>query len=492
MFRKGTLCIANKNLSTFMRYLTSTEVSTALRPFYFSVHPDLFGQHPKERATNESSLQQLSSILQSLQGDKLFAPITLPFYVKNRNNQNESAKLIKIFLKDRDLGTVIVHILKACDLPISHIEHYIKPAAMNQNMFHTENIQQNGDEWISVRYKNEFDFTKLNRNHPLYATFELRQQMKDTKHNLRTWLETNFEDALEKFKKGSALREEIQRLKVEIINQSKLKDIKWDCGWNSQHFRGCILSLKSLMDQHPQHMKQLENQILVFSYFTGISLDGHIMLFSGEVRHNWLDFIKNIGKHKAALRRVPYYEKSLSHILRNIKVGKRKFMPDMKVEEYELNLRQLTTSVSDYFGRNRYPKSWPHTLDNFEIVVESEAGPMMVSPTGQFIVPSSIPGQNLISFITTNLEEADKLSGIYRSHKGQEKELQQQCIDQLQLAALLKDDNITPEYMILFCKKILESQEQLKRFTKDLRINVSTYYSVLSDGAVCIPWNFVL
>lgn len=70
-------------------------------------------------------------------------------------------------------------------------------------------------------------------------------------------------------------------------------------------------------------------------------------------------------------------------------------MPDMKVSEYESNLRQLTTSVSDYFGRNSYPKNWPKTLDNFEIVVESEAGPMMVSPTGQFIVPSAIPGSYL-------------------------------------------------------------------------------------------------
>lgn len=84
---------------------------------------------------------------------------------------------------------------------------------------------------------------------------------------------------------------------------------------------GCLLALKSLMEQHPNDMKQLENQILVISYFTGISLDGHIMLFSGEVRHNWLDFIKNIRKHKSALGRVPYYEKSLSHVLRNMKVS---------------------------------------------------------------------------------------------------------------------------------------------------------------------------
>lgn len=32
-----------------MRALSTGEVSTALRPFYFTVHPDLFGQYPTQR-----------------------------------------------------------------------------------------------------------------------------------------------------------------------------------------------------------------------------------------------------------------------------------------------------------------------------------------------------------------------------------------------------------------------------------------------------------
>ncbi|KAL1506243.1 hypothetical protein ABEB36_005639 [Hypothenemus hampei] len=494
MFNHGKLYIVNRTLISLVRHLTSTEISTALRPFYFSVHPDLFGQHPKERAINETSLQQLSSIFQSLQASKYLQPITLPFYVKNRNNQNETAKLIKIYLKGRDLGTIIVDILKACDLPVSHVQHYIKPVAQNNKRFSTENIYHDGDEWIRVKYKNEFDFTKLNKNHPLYATFGMQQEINEAKKNLRlkNWLEQNFEEALRKCKSGFASREEIQKLKNEMISDTKLRDIRWECGWNSQHFRGCLLALKSLVDQHPQHMKNLENQVLIFSYFTGISLDGHLMLFSGEVRHNWLDFIKNIRKHKAALGRVPYYEKSLSHVLRGIKVKRRKFMPDMKVSEYETNLKQLTTSISDYFGRNRYPKIWPTTLENFEIVVESEAGPMMVSPTGQFIVPSSLPGPILVHFITVNLEEAKCRGDIYKKDKVLEKSLHKSCLEELELKSLMKDDNITPELMIQCCQRILEQKDELKRFTKDLHINVSTYYSVLSDGIVCIPWNFLL
>lgn len=31
------------------RSISSGELSSLLRPFYFAVHPDLFGQHPEQR-----------------------------------------------------------------------------------------------------------------------------------------------------------------------------------------------------------------------------------------------------------------------------------------------------------------------------------------------------------------------------------------------------------------------------------------------------------
>lgn len=34
------------------RTLSGADAINALRPFYFAVHPDFFGQHPKERVKN--------------------------------------------------------------------------------------------------------------------------------------------------------------------------------------------------------------------------------------------------------------------------------------------------------------------------------------------------------------------------------------------------------------------------------------------------------
>ena len=60
----------------------------------------------------------------------------------------------------------------------------------------------------------------------------------------------------------------------------------------------------------------------------------------------------------------------------------------------------------NYRSRNKYPEAWPECLDKFQLVVEGNAGPLMLSPSGQFIAPSSCPISLLVSFITDNMEEA--------------------------------------------------------------------------------------
>lgn len=73
------------------RALSGAEAVNALRPFYFAVHPDFFGQHPREREVNENSLKRLSAYLENLQkpGSKSLKPTQLMFYVRE-TDQNSS------------------------------------------------------------------------------------------------------------------------------------------------------------------------------------------------------------------------------------------------------------------------------------------------------------------------------------------------------------------------------------------------------------------
>ncbi|XP_042226480.1 T-cell activation inhibitor, mitochondrial-like isoform X2 [Homarus americanus] len=67
--------------------LSSAQVTTALRPFYFLVHPDLFGQHPRAQHVNDAFLTLLNSHLDSLINHEKPRPLSLQFYIKNKKMQ---------------------------------------------------------------------------------------------------------------------------------------------------------------------------------------------------------------------------------------------------------------------------------------------------------------------------------------------------------------------------------------------------------------------
>ncbi|KAL1458767.1 hypothetical protein WDU94_008883 [Cyamophila willieti] len=161
-------------------------------------------------------------------------------------------------------------------------------------------------------------------------------------------------------------------------------------------------------------------------------------------------------------------------------------------KDYENNLRRLTTSLSDYQGRYGYPKSWPLNLSSYKLVVESEAGPLMVSPTGQFIVPASCPPSLLVNFITEHLEEAENLLNLYGTNKHIERDLHARLMSALSLVSLQKDDSVHPALMIQSCTNLLQNQARLKPLLVRSSIRVTTFYSVMSDGEISIPWNWKL
>lgn len=49
----GTIFFSLCSKRTAVRALSTGEISTALRPFYFTVHPDLFGQYPTQRVRKQ-------------------------------------------------------------------------------------------------------------------------------------------------------------------------------------------------------------------------------------------------------------------------------------------------------------------------------------------------------------------------------------------------------------------------------------------------------
>lgn len=281
--------------------MTSTEVSTALRPFYFSVHPDLFGQHPNQRTTNENSLKQLSSLLETLQNRRRFPPCTLQFYIRDKNKHEQSFKLINIYFNNRDIRETILTILRSCNLPTEYVDKIPKAIEKNESSFLNNNPFNNNerdsfrkDPFSKGPFRSQFNedyFTEAMENDPIFGVFFVKRKITKERDSQRLgkWIEENYRNALDISELYRPLREELERLRKSLSERWGILEVRWDCGWNESHFKGCLQSLNALADQYPEKMQILRGRVLVFAPFTGVSLDGHIMLNSGEVRHNWLD-----------------------------------------------------------------------------------------------------------------------------------------------------------------------------------------------------------
>lgn len=73
-----------------------------------------------------------------------------------------------------------------------------------------------------------------------------------------------------------------------------------------------------------------------------------------------------------------------------------------------------------------------------------------------------------------------------RRNKFIEKELHENCVKTLGLSLLTKDDSVDPDRMIECLKRILDADIRLN----NCNLHITHYYSVLSDGTMCIPWDW--
>lgn len=106
--------------------ISNAEIATALRPFYFVVHPDLFGRYPQQRvigvffiiiylkiilqlifflcqSTNEESLKHLSAHLEAMQHHRTLtsSPRNLSFYIRNSDAAEKDRGKISYTIKKK-------------------------------------------------------------------------------------------------------------------------------------------------------------------------------------------------------------------------------------------------------------------------------------------------------------------------------------------------------------------------------------------------------
>ncbi|XP_045596194.1 T-cell activation inhibitor, mitochondrial-like [Procambarus clarkii] len=462
LLRKSSYEIENSH-----RYLSSAQVTTALRPFYFLVHPDLFGQHPRAQHVNDASLKVLNSHLDSLIKHEKPRPISLQFYVKNKKTQG-TLNTIALKLNKTSARDTVQRILSDFDLPTKYVDNL--PETLHQP---DRKINYHRPFYDSTRPFNPEDELYTARREKLYS-----------------WLIKNMGEAERRLAVSEPVRQDIIRLRLWLIEELNLTRLSWQRGLGLTHLRGCLQGLIALTTHHQEIKDVLQGRAIHFGNETGVSLEGNVILSTSEVRNQWLKVICKLPEQDPMIQRIPGMQKAVSNALREIQVTHRKYQPFVLVEHYIQHLRRLVTSLGDYQGREGFPKSWPQTLSSLQLVVESAAGPLMLSPTGQILAPSSCPPWLLVNFITENMEQAEKIIGDYESIRDKEKDLYEKCKEELGLEFLENDDSVMPNMMIECLERLLDSAYRLSPLLSGARLWITHYYAVMVDGEVCIPWNW--
>lgn len=124
-----------KKFLSSKRHLSSNEVSVALRPFYFAVHPDLFQQHPQERDTNENSLKQLNCYIETLMHCKPVRPAKLKFYLRKKQPTDHAFESVNISLVQKDIRGALQIILSSCSLSTKYVENLPKTGLNKSKLF---------------------------------------------------------------------------------------------------------------------------------------------------------------------------------------------------------------------------------------------------------------------------------------------------------------------------------------------------------------------
>lgn len=122
------VALTTKKLAVFRlsRNLSSSEVSTALRPFFFLVHPDLFGKYPREQVENERNLKTLKNYVDTMVGKRRPNPKEVQFFVKPRTQSGvlheKGLPRIKFRLRDSNLRSTVLTILRGSGLPTGFVD----------------------------------------------------------------------------------------------------------------------------------------------------------------------------------------------------------------------------------------------------------------------------------------------------------------------------------------------------------------------------------
>ncbi|KAF7650860.1 hypothetical protein LDENG_00119620 [Lucifuga dentata] len=464
------------------RALSGADVINALRPFYFAVHPDFFGQYPREREVNENSLKRLNGYLENLQkpGSRLLQPMKFSFYVRDTNSSDTQPDLltsgfrsVSFTLHARDVLSTVTDILRSCSLPVEHMESLKGSAEACKRLPEAGTPFYRPIKWD----KSYYAFTGFRDPE------EELQQAKRAEPTLSLWLRNNEPEAAKKHSASLPRREEMKRLKEELCQKFSLADIWWQRSWGVAH-RCCQLqSLSRLSQQNPEALVHLQGHTVVFADQSGMNASGHVMLGTMDVHHQWTKLFERLPSYRSLQQQTEWLKERISLLLGGIQVIHVESLgPVQPIAEHYAALNTFHKNLL-----SRRLRLHPRSLQGLSMMLETDRSTPTLHEMGHFIISTSCDPHKLQAFLQSHAHEARQRVRRRNQLQDEEAELMKVCLQSLSLRSLSKEPSVSCSQMLQCCERLLVQRSPLMQ---GLHVCVSHFYSVMQDGDLCIPWDW--
>ncbi|XP_066547069.1 T-cell activation inhibitor, mitochondrial [Amia ocellicauda] len=466
------------------RLLSGADAVNALRPFYFAVHPDFFGQHPREREVNENSLKRLNGYIENLQKPNLrhLKPTQLTFYVRETVNEKHGVKpevlpsgfrAVSFTLQSRDIRSTVLDVLTSCSLPTEHMQ------ALSASVDSPKQTHVAGEPFYRpIRWdKTYYSFTGFRDPE------EDLEKAKRVENTLSSWLSSNEASATKKQKDSLPHRAELKRLKKMLCHKLRLADIRWQRSWGIAHRCSQLHSLSRLHQQNPESLLNVEGHTIIFTDQSGMNAAGHVMLGTTDVHHQWAKLFERLPSYSSLLAQSELLKDRISQLLGGIQVIHiERLQPLLTIEEYFNTLSAFQKRLSSC-----WVPFHPRSLQGLQMTLENDRSSPRLHELGHFIIPSACEPTTLQWFIQTKAPEARRRMKRRDELEAEENDLVLYCLESLSLKRLYKEPSVSSKQMIPCCRRLMEERCP---YVQGMRLCVSHFYSVLQDGDLCIPWDW--
>lgn len=485
-FLRYAIRLERKHVATHLvqqRALSGADAVNALRPFYFAVHPDFFGQYPREREVNENSLKRLNGYLDNLQkpGSCSVQPLKLTFYVRDTKDSSDvqpdlltsGFRSVSFTLHTNDIYSTVMNVLKSCSLPMEHMKGLEASAERSKSPLEAGVPFYRPIKWD----KSYYTFTGFRDPEQ-----EL-QQARRVEPTLSLWLRNNEPEATKKHSDSLHRREELKRLKKELCHKFNLANIRWQRSWGVAH-RCCQLqSLSRLSQQNPEALINLQGHTVVFADQSGMSASGHVMLGTMDVHHQWTKLLEQLPSYRSLQQQTDWLKERISLLLGGTQVVHvERLGPVQSITEHYSTLSTFHKSLM-----SRRLCLHPRSLQGLTMLLENDRSNPSLHKMGHFIIPTNCDPPKLQVFLQSHATEARQRTKRKNQLQAEEEAIVKLCLQNLSLRSLSKEPSVSSSQMIMCCKRLVEQHSPLMQ---GLHICVSHFYSVMQDGDLCVPWDW--